>query len=208
MPDTAPDQPKGSQNRRDAYDKANTYILAATLIAAGCAAGFTGWQAWIARDQEHRALRAYVLVNAELQRRVDNAIPSIKLSAENMGQTPVYNLTFNTWNSAIEGYKDVAVPSFLAIDCRAMFPIGRMGSPGITFSKTTNDDATGLSSPAENLQTWDEVFRKFTKVVVYGTVCYRDVFNDPHSVRVCFEWSDPDRGPRRCRREDANDQDY
>ncbi len=92
MPDTTPNQPKGSQNRRDAYDKANTYILAATLIAAGCAAGFTGWQAWIARDQEHRTLRAYVVVKTKLTTSRDGTTPYVEFTAENMGLTPVYDL--------------------------------------------------------------------------------------------------------------------
>ena len=206
MPDAAPDQPKDSQHpRRDGYDKANTLILACTLVAAGLAAGFTGWQAWTARDQEHRALRAYVVVKTELNPGGDGKSPHVKFTAENMGQTPVYNLFFSTEVFA-EGRFGPEYLSYTPIDCREDAARQRELKEGQTFSREASA-TSGISSLAHTIETMDDAFGNSQKVVAYGRVCYRDIFRDIHSVRLCYEWTSPDYGPDRCRDEQAN-QDY
>lgn len=206
MPDATPDQPKDSQQpRRDGYDKANTFILACTLIAAGLAAGFTGWQASIAQDQERRTLRAYVIVKTELTTRSDGTTPYIKLTAENMGQTPAYNLFFAT-TAFIEGGSEPERVRYIPIDCREDAAHQREVSEGQTFSKEAFT-GSGISSFIHNIKTMNEAFGDSQKVVAYGRVCYRDIFREIHSVRLCYEWTSPDYGPDKCRNEQA-DQDY
>jgi hypothetical protein len=70
-------------------------------IGAIVAAIFSGWQAWIASDNEERQLRAYVIIGAF--KKVENfdarAKPRVIVTLENVGQTPVYDAT---WLSGID----------------------------------------------------------------------------------------------------------
>jgi len=209
MPDTTPDQTKGGQHRRDAHDKATLIILTFTLIAAGCAAGFTGWQAWIARDQEHRALRAYVVIKTELAAERDGKAPYIKFTAENMGQTPVYNLFFAT-QAIIDSSSGSGVVSYLKyrpIDCREDAARQTEISEGRTFSRESSIK-NKLKSLAHPIETMSDAFDGIGKVVGYGRVCYRDIFREIHSVRLCYEWTSPDYAPDRCQDEGAEDRDH
>ncbi len=206
MPDATPDQPKNNQHpSRDGYDKANTLILACTLIAAGLAAGFTGWQASIAQDQERRTLRAYVVVKTELKAGSDGRPPHVKLIAENMGQTPAYDLFFST-EVFVESRFGPEYLSYTPIDCREGAARQRELKEGQTFSREASA-TSGISSLAHTIRTMDDAFGNSQKVVAYGRVCYRDIFHEIHSVRLCYEWTSPDYGPDKCRSEQA-DQDY
>jgi hypothetical protein len=166
-------------------------VLFLTLIAASCAAFFTGRQAWISRDQEHRALRAYVLLKAELQpgSKNDPETPYwVEFTATNMGATPVYYLDINALTQIREEYEGHGPRNELeqAIAGRRCDLTTRDPMSG-TFAKTYTH-REGIAGPIPEGQV-----AKFAaggaSVVSFGTACYWDIFRDPHWIRFCFEWS-------------------
>ena len=197
MPNTAPDQPTGDQSRRDAYDKANTIILALTLIAAGCAATFTGWQAWIARDQEHSVLRAYVVLDAELVAQSGTGQQVIRFKIENMGQTPVYDLGFDLEMSVIPLlYRGPPATRTMTVKCDDPRPFA-ISTAGETFSRISSYETASLWGLPDT-DTVASLFDGNTKPTVYGTACYRDIFNRWHAIRMCYQWVNTDQRPYKC----------
>ncbi|MBV9813051.1 MAG: hypothetical protein JO326_09865, partial [Acetobacteraceae bacterium] len=187
---------------------ATLFVLILTLIAAVCAAGVTGWQAWIARDQEHRALRAYVVESVELRAAQDGRPPFVYLSVENMGQTPVYDLIFNTWASVLSQYEAFTqdLKAILKIDCLDPNAIKAAREMGHTFSKmySRSQPISGGGDPLESL---GGVFEKPKRVIAVGTVCYRDIFGTIHTLRLCYEWAFSTSAPERCTEETQGEQD-
>ncbi len=208
MPDTTPDQAKSGQHRRDTHDKATLVILVFTLIATGCAACFTGWQAWIARDQEHRTLRAYVVVGAELLADQGGKNPYVKLTAENMGQTPVYDLVFAASNSILDGYESISDTAkvMLTFDCSGPYAPALIKSQGHTFSKS-HFSGMSISERMNSIDSVNDAFLKDQRIVAYGTVCYRDVFRQMHTIRLCYEWRSFNLKPWRCARQTEGEQE-
>ena len=208
MPETPPDKSERSEQRRDAYDKANTLVLSLTLIAAGMAAYFTAQQASIARDQEHRALRAYIVVTGQLITDKDGQSVFAQLTYENMGQTPVYDLFFDGVPAVLTQGEEMPFKSSLSYDCKSN-PEGMIHTRGRTFSKMASE-RMGLSiSNAGNPSTFSEIFSATDRsAYVYGTVCYRDIFRAIHSIRVCFRWVSKDYGPDSCLESGQENEDY
>ena len=198
MPETEPDRSERPKQGRDAYDKANITILTFTLLAAFTAAGFTGWQAWIARDQEHRALRAYIVVSVELVDSRGETGTFIRFTAENMGQTPVYDLSFEVTNERLAEYEQPSsfAQTNLRRDCSIKNNSERIYNWTHTFSKEYRYDI-GISSFGFTKRTAAETFAGSHRVLTRGTVCYRDIFREVHAYRLCYDWHGPS-NPIRC----------
>jgi hypothetical protein len=204
------DEHERGQKRRDAHDWATLIVITFTLIAAGiaagCAAGFTGWQAWIARDQEHRALRAYVVLNAELVQERDARPPCIKLTAENMGLTPAYDLVFVPWATAIKISDTVpeGVRTMQTMQCINQPMPGEIVDRGHTFSKSYTFGAAIMSN-GDPMSRLSDAFGGDRKIIAYGLACYRDVFRQIHTIRLCLEWFSLTVGPDKCPHEDEDE---
>ncbi len=93
------------------------------------------------------------------------------------------------------------------LDCRTDDARQREISDGRTFSRESSDGA-GITSFMHKIETMEDAFKDSGKLVAYGRVCYRDIFRDLHSVRLCYEWIAPSFGPDKCRDESDGDQDY
>ena len=195
-----PPEDDGRKGRALAW--ATFAVLTLTLIAAIFAASFTGWQAWTARDQEHRALRAYVLLKAELKPRPKNDPGQtpywVEFTATNMGVTPVYYLYIDALNQIREDYEGHGPRNELeqAIARRRCDPTLRDPLWSGTFAKTYTR-REGIAGP-----TPQEQVAKFAaggaSVVSFGTACYWDIFRNPHWIRFCFEWSAVATSPFSC----------
>lgn len=194
MPIPKPNQSNGPSQRRDAHDKAVLGFAVLATIAACAAAVFTWQQANIAREQMQRALRAYVVIEAEMAPLNSEELIVITYKAENMGQTPVYNLFFMEQLVFEEnGHQDRYAEMLLSFDCRRAATAFYAG--GQTFGKTMSRVVRGPSvtgaSPFWSVQTGKTLIAR-------GTACYRDIFGLPHTVRICQQWlSDTDK-PRGC----------
>lgn len=187
-------QREGRKQRRDAYDVAVLAIAFMALIAAIAAALFTWQQVEVGRDQTRRQLRAYLVVEAELVRSNDG--PRAKLAAENMGQTPVYGLSYFVDAVAVEPGQPLPSPSVLQTRCEALRPAD-WGAPFATFSKTFEHwvRVSSMFFPPEDHAAYFEDGRR---IYVYGTACYRDIFSQAHAFRFCYAWDGFDAGAGRC----------
>jgi hypothetical protein len=80
-----------SEQKKHRLDYAIFWAALVAAISTLLAAGFTGWQAWIAKDTAERQLRAYVLFkDANLSN-----WPEVIFIFHNSGQTPGYNVKSN-----------------------------------------------------------------------------------------------------------------
>lgn len=194
MQSSKQDQGEGRQQRRDTYDVAVLVIAFLALIAAGAAAFFTYQQAEIARDSAQRQLRAYIVVEVELVRSNDS--PLAKLAAENMGQTPLYDLSYFVDAVAVEPGQPFPSPSVLQTRCEALRPVD-WGAPFATFSKTFEHwvQVSSMFFPPDDPAAY---FRDGRRVYVYGTACYQDIFSQAHAFRFCYVWAGFDVGAGRC----------
>jgi len=188
MPQSPEDNCGAGGKGRDALDWATLGVLFMTFVAASCAAFFTGWQAWIAKDQEHRLLRAYVLLQAELKpgSKNDRETPYwVEFTATNMGTTPVYYFSISTFPKIREEYEGYGPRTELEqsyakarCDFTVRYPLSG------TFAKTY----THSSGIVE--QTTQEQLAKFASgnasIVSFGTACYWDIFRNPHTIHFAF----------------------
>jgi len=213
MPQPPKDEYTAGRKGRDALGCATLVVLTLTLIAASCAAFFTGWQAWISRDQEHRALRAYVLLQAELKpgSKNDPQTPYpqtpywVEFTATNMGTTPVYYFSITTINQIREEYEGYGPRNELeqAIAGERCNFTNRDLLSG-TFAKTYTH-SQGISE-----QTTQEQVAKFAageaSIVSFGTACYWDIFRNPHRIHFCFLWFGAATSPNSCL--EQNEEEY
>ena len=210
MPHTTEDDTKRRKKDRDALDVVNAFILFLTLVAAGSAAFFTGRQAAIARDQEHRALRAYVVVTGRLGTENNGQLAVVTLTYENMGQTPVYDLVFEGLNSVIVGHQELPIKELLAINCKDVSE-DLFRVDGKTFSKVSSESRHFSTDLSGNPATLSDIFAvPSRRATVYGTVCYRDIFRQMHSIRICYRWyrSRDDSSPENCLESGQENEDY
>lgn len=128
-------------------------------------------------------------------------------TAENMGQTPVYDLSFATRAFIERNNSAPAYLSYRPIDCRDDSACQTETSDGHTFSRESSAE-NRVSFPGNPINTMDDAFSNSGKVFAYGRVCYRDIFRDIHSVRLCYEWTTPDYCPDKCQDENNEDRDY
>lgn len=206
MSDPEQNQAERRPQRRDAYDWIVLAIAVLAFVAAGAAAWFTWEQATVARDQTRRTLRAYVVADAELLLDHDRQGAFVEIAVENMGQTPVYDLFFVTWNSIIRQYESLPYKHNLTFDCKGEYA-PQWVRRSRTFSKN-HSSGLGVGSSSEPIKSLDELFQPLgSRVVAYGTICYRDIFREIHTVRVCFEWHSANYGAERCQWEDLGEQD-
>ena len=86
---------------------------------------FTWQQAEIARDQMQRSLRAYVVMDAELANDREGGRPFVWFKAENMGQTPVYDLVFIVQTAVVNTmYERLPFADAMRTDCAGQREVG------------------------------------------------------------------------------------
>jgi hypothetical protein len=149
--------------------------LAAVLFAAG-AYRETRRQADTAQEALVASTRAYVVLRAEMATDDESKRPYAKITAENMGQTPVYNLFFATRSTSLDTpFERIPDHQRLHVDCAAS---EGPSSTGLTFGKEETYKVGFAAGAGEERKS----------VLVHGTACYRDVFGAAHALPVCFLW--------------------
>jgi hypothetical protein len=88
-PETQAKNGKCGANNKHALDYATAIFAFIAAVATGAAAIFTGWQAWVANDTEHRQLRAYIhpVIDRESVD-LDQSPMKWTYILKNFGQTP------------------------------------------------------------------------------------------------------------------------
>lgn len=177
--------PKGNSKHWLEYLTALFAVIAA--VASSFAAGFAGYQGWVARDTERRQLRAYVLPS---ESNIVVSAPNnlqIHFVVKNFGLTPAYKL--RGWTCVIVGRFEKDVDGNIRLENSfPVPPFDEKAAPPTTVAPqdTKNsifpsfcDGAISRVRPV----TSDEVARIQSgkaAVYLYGEQYYFDAFGAPH----------------------------
>ncbi len=169
------------KQERDFHDWATLLILVLTLFAAGCAAMFTGWQAWIARDQAESArqqlmiardtelsqLRAYIGVETITLRPVANGSQVIAdVTVKNFGVTPANSVKVTTATTIFLNKFDPATTL--------------SKSPTVTSFSLFPGSTKMIASLGERIDNWNvwQSTQSIRAVLVFGIVEYSTIFSN------------------------------
>ena len=191
------DQPHGESHRhpKDWWEKLIPILLAFTFAATVVAVVFTRQQADIARDTARKQLRAYVGV--EIGRPIIGAEGEITaiLTLTNSGQTPA-----NGVQTAVQ-----IVTGALPINTAERPPY--QGCDFITVRQQGSSpayiqpgDKRGLRFPITNGVTEAMTSQLGTgeaaALYIFGTVCYRDIYNEVRWTEYCLAFAGRDLSPQ------------
>jgi hypothetical protein len=162
-------------------DKLAVALSGCAFLAAGVAAGFTGYQACIARDTEHRQLQAFITANkiqvitygAKLQGQPEWVISAI---IENTGNTPTRNLKLSSTTGIGPSKPFVIQDNFHWNDDSALKGIGLIGPKSEVFGP-------GYLTGAGDLA---EISAGRMRVEMAGVATYEDIFGASHRTEFCF----------------------
>ncbi|MDO9710112.1 hypothetical protein [Paracraurococcus lichenis] len=171
---------------RDIYDWMVFFVAVLALIAASAATWFTWEQASVARDQEVRSLRAYVTLTVEPDTLSnERGVPRVKITAENLGQTPAYRLDFGASLYIKEFAAKGPINNKSENNCKYILSNNLIGSAlgkGLvsqfnvfSFSGYTKEEQAIVDTGAYTVQ-------------VIAQACYRDTFGITRSVIICRNW--------------------
>ncbi len=156
-------------------------VYVATFIAAAFAAGFTGYLAWLGRDQETRQLRAYVGLTGDIMVVCascgDDKAPTdgITVEIENGGQTPAYYVSGSV--------AETIVPSGSSLS--SSFPFTETDVAGGSIAMLSPGQRATMSFGITV-----DYLRKGRAGIVdlyfYGHFAYEDVFGFRHRTDFCL----------------------
>jgi hypothetical protein len=164
---------------------AGVVLAAFAAIAASFAAGFSGWQAWIARDTAERQLRAYVYVSLDidLNKNLDGSSTfTVTPSAKVFGGTPA------AW---VSPYWDLKIlPGWSSPDEFPELPV----ITGRADIVTAPGQEPKIGSKNVMLQEFDIASLKTRAqlIIAFGRIAYNDVFGKSRWTDFCafFDWHD------------------
>jgi hypothetical protein len=166
-----------ARKNRDLLDNVTFAASLVAAVAAVCAAIFTGWQAWTAKDTENRQLRAYLFIDHGPLSEVAPGKFKADLGIRAAGVTPAYKLKL-----------------------AATFEIGhyllneklsdRVGgnTQDFDYAVVYGDKAT-ISQPI-SMQFVPEAVKLLEgdaqRLYLHGNIRYSDIFGDEHQYDFCF----------------------
>jgi hypothetical protein len=169
--------------RRHLLDYAGTALTGFAVIAASFAAGFGGWQAWIASDTAERQLRSYVYIGSldlDLQGNPDGS-STFKLNPS----LKVFGITPAAW---VSPSWDLTI---LPVWSPGQFPRLPITAGGSDLVAVPGGDYR-IGPKTLTLQKVDiQALQNRTKLIVsFGRITYNDVFGKPRWTDFCqsFDW--------------------
>ena len=170
------------KNEKHWLDYATFTAAVVAAIVASFAAGFTGWQAWIAKDTAKRQLRGYLVIGSnDIPKLAEGIQPFVKATIENMGQTPTYD---GAWISGINVLDYPLPEAIVNDDCM-----------NVLKHPTAPKWVIGKSSPVEKWR--DGPFQASevksiqdgkSAIYFHGRICYRDIFKEVRHTDFCMYW--------------------
>jgi hypothetical protein len=161
------------------------FFALVAAIGACVAAGFAGYQGWVARDTEKHYLRAYVLVDAANLGIDANKMPKVAIDVKNFGLTPAYE--FRHWSCALarpiwskdEDFPDISKGVVADVSIVApQHPKGKVYNAWCGIGTEISD------SEREQIRAGSKA------LFVIGKITYRDAFHEPHITRYRIYWND------------------
>lgn len=175
--------PNGQPDER--HYRLNLKIFRFTVggaIIALLAAGFTGWQAYIAKDTETRQLRAYIAIEStDIPKIEEGTTLHINAIMENLGQTPAYNAG---WISGINVMK-YPLPEEIGNDtCTHVMNLPKR-SKWVIAKKAFVEKIRPAPFNAAEVK---DIKEGKAAVYFHGRVCYEDIFQEVHHTDFCMYW--------------------
>jgi len=139
------------------------------------------------REQERRQLRAYIgviLTPLKVNSFVLPNHPSVAFNVRNAGVTPAYDVTYQG-ESGVEAFP---------LPTKFGFPLESLSTKPtpITLVPRTTLSELGIDLTANRPLTSDEFKQLETGQIIrayfWGTVWYRDAFNEPHYTNFCVDY--------------------
>jgi hypothetical protein len=158
---------------------ATLFLVAVTTVLV-----FLSWgQTRDIRVEEARRLRPYVVVQrlTPVKNYGAGQIPTVNIELENMGQTPVYDLAWQSGMRAAD-YPETGSNAHFS-DCDAMMSgpyVKSFFGPRLSLPK---NDAAALS--ADDIQA---ISGHHKALYLQARFCYRDIFGDEHWTDFCAMW--------------------
>jgi hypothetical protein len=177
-----PQSPPGHKDKQFRIKLAVFVVGVIGAIVAAIAAGFPGWQNYIAQEEAKLQLRAYIDVRAKGMTSIEEGmVPRVRDSFHNIGRTPAYD---NGSSSHITVTEYPLTKPLVNDDCShartnptaSKWFVGKISRPETT--REAPFTATEVQAIKEG------------KAAVYfhGRVCYRDIFNEAHRTDFCTYW--------------------
>lgn len=159
-------------------------VFASVVIAAviGAFVGYPTWQEYVSQQEAKLELRAYVDVRALGPTALKEGLsPRVRETVQNTGRTPAYN--------------DVIQAAITVADYPLSKPFERLTCPVEDLQADKRKWFLGKGPRVDTVRdaplTAEEVTAIQTaKSALYfhGTVCYRDIFHEPHRTDFCMFW--------------------
>jgi hypothetical protein len=181
-----------ARKNRDLLDNVTFALSVVAVVAAACAAFFTGWQAWIARDTENRQLRAYLFIDHGPLSEVAPGKFRVDLAIRAAGVTPAYKLKFAP---------TFEIGPYLLNETKLSEQVGGNTQ---TFDYAVVYGAKEINQPV-SMQFVPEAVKLLEgdaqRLYLHGNIRYSDIFDAEHRYDFCFVFHparDPQGSERGC----------
>lgn len=181
------------RKNRDLLNNVTFVASVVAAVAAICAAIFTGWQAWTAKDTENRQLRAYLFIDHGPLSEVAPGKFKADLGIRAAGVTPAYKLKLAA---------TFEIGHYLLNEEKLLDRVGG-NTQDFDYAVVYGDKAT-ISQPI-SMQFVPEAVKLLEgdaqRVYLHGNIRYSDIFGDEHRYDFCFVFHptrDPNGSERGC----------
>jgi hypothetical protein len=180
------------RKNRDFFDNATFAASVAAAVAALCAAIFTGWQVWIAKDTENRQLRAYLFIDHTVLTEAAPGKFRADLAIHAAGVTPAYKLRLAaTFEIGPYLLNETKLPD-------------QVGGNTQTFDYAVVYGTKEVNQPI-SMQFVPEAVKLLEgdaqRLYLHGNIRYSDIFDVEHRYDFCFVFHptrDPQGSERGC----------
>jgi hypothetical protein len=184
--DLSRDSPSGSSDgQKDKQFRLKLSIFVVAVIAAivaAIAAGFPGWQNYIAQEEAKLQLRAYIDVRAKGMTTIEEGlVPRVRDSFHNIGRTPAYDNGSSSHITVTEYPLKKPLVNDECSHARAN-PNASKWFVGKVSRPETVREAPLTASEVQAIKEGKSA------VYFHGRVCYRDIFNESHRTDFCTYW--------------------
>jgi hypothetical protein len=174
--------PHGKEDKRFRFRLTIFGGAVIAAIIAAFAAGYPGWENYIAQEAAKRQLRAYIDVRTKGMSNIEEGImPRVHDSFHNIGRTPAYD---NGSSSHIAVAEYPLSHTLISEECShaGTSPKASKWFVGKVSRPETVRELPFTAGEIEDI--------KAGKAAVYfhGRVCYRDIFNESHRTDFCTFW--------------------
>jgi hypothetical protein len=159
-------------------------VFGCVVIAAviGAFVGYPTWQEYISQQEARLELRAYVDVRALGPAALKEGVsPRVRETIRNTGRTPAYNDTIQSFITVadyplIKQFERVTCPPNDSEPDKRRWFLGKVPrQETIRETPFTAEEITAIQTAKSALY-------------FHGTVCYRDIFHEPHRTDFCMFW--------------------